>query len=411
MTDKLKELLENEVLGPEVKTALQEAFETKIKLAETQLQVTYAARYAHDKAVLVEAMDNLMQDTIAKELGEFKIDRDAVARQRAKLAEETVKIKRELRQKFNEQNSKFMEFVTNQLAEEVKEFHGDRRQALAERRKMAKQVAAIKESSRKQVAERIGRLEGFILKQLSEEITEFQIDKKALVEQRLQLSKLGKKKIQESQTKLISRSVDLLDKTLNEVIKKELVQWRADIKSARENNFGRRIFEAFATEYMTSYLSEGSEVKVLKAQLEESKKQIQTVQKAVKERTALVESAKKQIQAANDRAQRVVVLNELTTPLSRDKRAVMMEMLADVKTSQLKEAFNRYLPNVVNNGSTQRATNKPQTLSENAQRTVATGNRTPLAETVQGVDSSHDSEIGQILYLAGLTNNREATEN
>ena len=162
---------------------------------------------------------------------------------------------------------------------------------------------------------------------------------------------------------------------------------------------------------MTSYLSEGSEVKVLKAQLEESKKQIQTVQKAVKERTALVESAKKQIQAANDRAQRVVVLNELTTPLSRDKRAVMMEMLADVKTSQLKEAFNRYLPNVVNNGSTQRATNKPQTLSENAQRTVATGNRTPLAETVQGVDSSHDSEIGQILYLAGLTNNREATEN
>ena len=276
---------------------------------------------------------------------------------------------------------------------------------------MAKQVAAIKESSRKQVAERIGRLEGFILKQLSEEITEFQIDKKALVEQRLQLSKLGKKKIQESQTKLISRSVDLLDKTLNEVIKKELVQWRADIKSARENNFGRRIFEAFATEYMTSYLSEGSEVKVLKAQLEESKKQIQTVQKAVKERTALVESAKKQIQAANDRAQRVVVLNELTTPLSRDKRAVMMEMLADVKTSQLKEAFNRYLPNVVNNGSTQRATNKPQTLSENAQRTVATGNRTPLAETVQGVDSSHDSEIGQILYLAGLTNNREATEN
>ena len=307
MTDKLKELLENEVLGPEVKTALQEAFETKIKLAETQLQETYAARYAHDKAVLVEAMDNLMQDTIAKELGEFKIDRDAVARQRAKLAEETVKIKRELRQKFNEQNSKFMEFVTNQLAEEVKEFHGDRRQALAERRKMAKQVAAIKESSRKQVAERIGRLEGFILKQLSEEITEFQIDKKALVEQRLQLSKLGKKKIQESQTKLISRSVDLLDKTLNEVIKKELVQWRADIKSARENNFGRRIFEAFATEYMTSYLSEGSEVKVLKAQLEESKKQIQTVQKAVKERTALVESAKKQIQAANDRAQRVVV--------------------------------------------------------------------------------------------------------
>ena len=40
MTDQLKELLESEVLGPEVKTALQEAFDTKIKLAEAQLQET-----------------------------------------------------------------------------------------------------------------------------------------------------------------------------------------------------------------------------------------------------------------------------------------------------------------------------------------------------------------------------------
>ena len=411
MTDQLKELLENEVLGPEVKAALQEAFEIKIKQAETQLQETYATRYAHDKAVLVEAMDNLMQDTISKELTEFNLDRSAVSRQRAKLAEQTVKIKKQLKAQFNEQNSKFMDFVAKQLKTELEEFHQERRQALAERKRMAKQLSDVKNTTKAQLAERVNKLESFVLKQLSEEITEFQIDKKALVEQRVQLSKLGKKKIQESQQKLIKRSVSLLDNTLNEVIKKELTQWRTDIKSARENNFGRRIFEAFATEYMTSYLSEGSEIKVLKAQLEESKKQIQQAKHSINERVALVESAKKQIHEANERAQRVELLSELTNPLSREKRAVMLEMLEDVKTSHLKEAFSRYLPTVVHNGNAPRVANKSaQPLVENAQRTVATGNRTPLAETVQSVDHARDSEIGQILYLAGLTN-REVTEN
>jgi hypothetical protein len=405
MTDQLKELLESEVLGPEVKTALQEAFDNKIKLAEAQLQETYAARYAHDKAVLVEAMDRLMQDSIKKELNEFQIDRTAVSKQRAKLAEETVKIKTEMKQQIHENNKKFMDFATAQLRKEIVEFQKDRRAALTERKRLAREVQQLKESNNAKLAERINKLESFVLKQLSEEITEFQVDKKALVEQRVQLAKLGKKKIQESQQKLINRSVALLDKTLNEVIKNELVQWRDDIKSARENNFGRRIFESFVAEYMSSYLSEGSELKKLKLQLEENRKQLKTAQSHVQEKTRLAESAKKLIQEANDRAKRLETLTELTGPLSREKRAIMLEMLEDVKNNNLKEAFNRYLPTVLNNGNAPSVASKQRELVENAQRNVAiTGNRATLAETVQPTETAQNSEIGQILYLAGITN-------
>ena len=405
MTDQLKELLESEVLGPEVKTALQEAFDTKIKLAEAQLQETYAARYAHDKAVLVEAMDRLMQDSIKKELNEFQIDRTAVSKQRAKLAEETVKIKTEMKKQIHENNKKFMDFATAQLRKEIVEFQKDRRAALTERKRLAREVQQLKESNNAKLAERINKLESFVLKQLSEEITEFQVDKKALVEQRVQLAKLGKKKIQESQQKLINRSVALLDKTLNEVIKNELVQWRDDIKSARENNFGRRIFESFVAEYMGSYLSEGSELKKLKLQLEENRKQLKTAQSHVQEKTRLAESAKKLIQEANDRAKRLETLTELTGPLSREKRAIMLEMLEDVKNNNLKEAFNRYLPTVLNNGNAPSVASKQRELVENAQRNVAiTGNRATLAETVQPTETAQNSEIGQILYLAGITN-------
>lgn len=405
MTDQLKELLESEVLGPEVKTALQEAFDNKIKQAEAQLQETYAARYSHDKAVLVEAMDRLMQDSIKKELNEFQLDRDAVRKQRAKLAEETVKIKTAMNKQVQENNAKFMKFATAQLRKEIAEFQQDRRAALSERKRMAKEMQQLKESNNAKLAERINKLEGFVLKQLSEEITEFQVDKKALVEQRVQLAKLGKKKIQESQQKLINRSVALLDKTLNEVIKNELVQWRDDIKSARENNFGRRIFESFVAEYMSSYLSEGSEIKKLKLQLDESRKQLKQAHQHVQEKTRSAETAKKLIQEANDRAKRLETLTELTSPLSREKRAIMLEMLEDVKTNNLKEAFNRYLPTVLNNGNAPSVAGKQRELVENAQRNVAiTGNRATLAETVQPVETEQNSEIGQILYLAGITN-------
>ena len=94
MTTKLEELLENEVLGPEVKSALQEAFQAKIKQTEAKLQEDYAARYANDKQQLVEAMDNMMSDTIRAELEEFAEDRAALIAQKSKLSRETLAAKR-----------------------------------------------------------------------------------------------------------------------------------------------------------------------------------------------------------------------------------------------------------------------------------------------------------------------------
>ena len=49
MDKEIKDLLENDVLGEEAKTALQEAFDNKVKAAvaaaEQKLQEDYAARY------------------------------------------------------------------------------------------------------------------------------------------------------------------------------------------------------------------------------------------------------------------------------------------------------------------------------------------------------------------------------
>ena len=399
MTTKLEELLENEVLGPEVKSALQEAFQAKIKQAEAQLQEDYAARYANDKQQLVEAMDNMMSDTIRSELEEFAEDRAALIAQKAKLSRETLAAKRIAEAKVAQHTKLLNAFIAKQLKQEVSEFVSDRKTLESQRKQMAKQVEAIRESAKKSTQDRISKLEGFVVKKLSEEIAEFETDKKALIEQRAKLAAEGKQKINETKAAFLSKATTTLDKTLNEVIRKELVQWRDDIKVARENNFGRRIFEAVASEYMASYLSEGSEVKKLQRQLAESQSRIDEAKKQITEKTKLVESAAAQIKAANDRTQRLELMSEMLAPLARDKKAVMEEMLQDIKTVNLKEAFNRYLPTVMNGEATGAIRQK---LSENAtNKSVAfTGDRpNKLSEAVR---EDGNQDIGQILYLAGI---------
>ena len=399
MTTKLEELLENEVLGPEVKSALQEAFQAKIKQAEAQLQEDYAARYANDKQQLVEAMDNMMSDTIRSELEEFAEDRAALIAQKAKLSRETLAAKRIAEAKVAQHTKLLNAFIAKQLKQEVSEFVSDRKTLESQRKQMAKQVEAIRESAKKSTQDRISKLEGFVVKKLSEEIAEFETDKKALIEQRAKLAAEGKQKINETKAAFLSKATTTLDKTLNEVIRKELVQWRDDIKVARENNFGRRIFEAVASEYMASYLSEGSEVKKLQRQLAESQSRIDEAKKQITEKTKLVESAAAQIKAANDRTQRLELMSEMLAPLARDKKAIMEEMLQDIKTSNLKEAFNRYLPTVMNGEATGAIRQK---LSENAtNKSVAfTGDRpNKLSEAVR---EDGNQDIGQILYLAGI---------
>jgi hypothetical protein len=399
MTKQIEELLENEVLGPDVKAALKEAFETKVKQTEAKLHEDYAARYASDKHQLVEAMDSMLNDAIKSELEEFAEDRSALIAQKAKLSKETLSAKKLAENKVSGHIKLLNAFIGKQLQEELREFAQDRKTLDAQRKKMAREVEAIRESAKKQTQARISKLEGFVVSKLSEEIAEFETDKKALIEQRAKLAAEGKKNINETRSAFIKTASKTLDKTLNEVVRNELVQWRADIKLARENNFGRRIFEAVAAEYMASYLSEGTEVKKLQKQLAESQKRIDEAAKQIKSKQKLVESASTQIKAANDRATRMELLNEMLTPLSRDKKAVMEEMLRDIKTTNLREAYNRYLPTVMN-GETKSVVK--QQLAENTQnKSVAfTGDRpNKLSEAVREENSS---DIGQILYLAGI---------
>lgn len=402
METTLKDLLENTALGDELKATLQEAFENKIRSMETRLHEDYAARYQNDKAVLVEAMDRMLNDTIRSELGEFAEDR-------AKFRTATKSASQRYNARLREHMKAINAFVARQLNEELAEFVKDRRQLKVQRHQMANELENIRENTSLEYSQRVRKLEEFVLKQLSEEIAEFHSDKKALVEQRVKLAQQGRQRIEETRAQFINRAKNLVESTLNTVIRDELSQWRDDIKVARENNFGRKIFEAYAAEYMNSYLAEHSEVRKLTRQLTETNSRLDTALRSVdrqkQAQTRLVEDAQARIKTAEDRAQRMEIMQEITAPLGREKRAVMEDLLKGIRTQNLREAFNRYLPTVMQ-GNVAPAGRGKQALAESQtqeKRAVVTGNRTnKLAESVS---EETQADLGQILYLAGI--NRE----
>lgn len=397
MEKQLQDLLENEVLGPEAKTALQEAFTNKLKEAETKLQESYAHRFEHERGLLVEAMDKMLNDVVRKELSEFSQDKQAVAAKKVQLTQAVSEAKSTYNKKLAQHVKMMEQFMQGEIRKEITEFKADRKQLAVQRKSMATELLESKKNAQAALEAKIGKLENFVLQQLSEEISEFQSDKKALVEQRVKLASEAKRKLDETQRSFVNRATTVVDKTLNEVIKRELVQWRDDIKIARENNFGRKIFEAVAAEFMTSYLAEGTQVKKLSDQLKTQQAALAEAQKAIHEKENLLESVRAQSRAAQAQLQRAQVLNELLNPLARDKKKIMESLLEDVKTTHLKESYHRYLPAVLN----QNALAAPKAVQAKPSRAVAhSGDRVSLVETQQ--NPTEDRDLQNILYLAGV---------
>jgi len=397
MEKNLQELLESQVLGEEARTALQEAFAEKLKQAEQKLEESYALRFEHERAVLVETIDTMLSDVIRKELEEFAEDKRSVAAQKVKLAESRRQAKQVYEQKLNKNIHLLEKFMLKQITHEINEFQDDRKQLATQRVKMAQELNESRAQTQQAMQQQISRLENFVLKQLSEEIQEFVADKQALVEQRVKLATQAKTKLDETRAQFVNRATSVVDQTLNEVIRKELVQWRDDIRIARENNFGRKIFEAVAAEYMSSYLSEGTETKKLQKQLQQVESQLLEAQNTILQSKRLVESSQQAAHQAQDRAQRVEILNELLTPLRGDKRAVMENLLSDVKTANLKQAFHRYMPSVL----AEQSLVKPRATPNKVRTVEHSGNRQALVEQTQTPEDNTD--LQNILFLAGMT--------
>jgi hypothetical protein len=170
-----------------------------------------------------------------------------------------------------------------------------------------------------------------------------------------------------------------------------MTQLREDIEAARKNDFGRRIFESFASEYAASHLNEKSETAKLLQVVKQKEAELEEAAKIVAETQHLVESRESELRKAKDAATRKELMSELLNPLAGDKKEVMGSLLESVQTDKLRTAFDKYLPAVMNGGSPAK-----KVLSEGKE---ITGDKAQ-AQPIGGEEKT--AEIFDIRRLAGL---------
>ena len=363
MLDAIKPLLESGLINEDIGIQLNEAWETKLNEAREQvraeLREEFAQRYEHDRVVMVEALDKMVTDSLSEEIEEFRAEKIA-------MNEDRVRAQNKLR----ESATKFNDFMVTKLAEEIKELRSDRK--------------IQKESQEK--------LEQFVVHALSREIKEFSQDKKAVVEAKVKLVAEGRKQLESLKSRFVAESAKRLNTVVSSHLKGELSQLKEDIKVARENNFGRRLFEAFAGEFSVTHLNEKSETRKLVAKLAEKESQLAEAKQQVNQTAQLVESKEREVRIIKESVNREKAMGQLLSTLNEEKAAVMQSLLEGVQTTKLQATFDKYLPAVLNTGADKSTKIVKERIVE------ATGNKTAKKE----VEVEARDNVIDIKRLAGL---------
>ena len=318
MIDAISKLVESGAISEDVRNSIQEAWDNKIKENKEQvgaeLREEFAKRYEHDKANMIEAIDKMMNEKLSEEITKFVEDRKALAQEKIAYKENVGK-----------HSAKLESFILNKLSEELKELHSDR----------------------KGVHENFKKMEEFVVGALAKEIKEFHEDKKGVVETKVKLVAEAKKQMAKMKEAFITRSAKVVESAVNKKLAEELKSLKEDITAAREINFGKKIFEAFASEYQNSYLNEKSETSKLMKVVDETTLKLKDAEKVIEEKQAVIESKEAEAKRQADLMERKEKMAEMLKPVGKDKSEVMSQLLESVSTDKLEASLNKYLPHVM----------------------------------------------------------------
>jgi len=239
--------------------------------------------------------------------------------------------------------------------------------------------------------EGLAKLENFMVHALAREIQEFAADKRDVVETKVRLVREARAKLDTLKARFVKESAEKMSQAVSRHLKSELSQLQEDIKTARENNFGRRIFEAYASEFGATHLNEKAEVRKLYNALARKDQQLAEAIKLAQRAKVVVESKEREIRVIKESNERDSTMEMLLAPLNKEKQEVMRNLLESVQTTRLKNAFEKYLPAVLED----RSVKASKVITENV--SVATGDK-----SVPSGQQEDRSNVIDLKRLAGL---------
>ena len=322
---------------------------------------------------MLDIVKQLFENNVISEEIKSEIESAWTSRIQENRDQVTAELREEFAQKYEHDKDAMVEAVEAMLSDRLQAELGE----LAE--------------DRQRVADNVAQLESFIVDALAKEIAEFHADKKDLAETKVKLVRESKAKFEAIKKDFIAKSAKIIEETVAKGLKSEMAQLKEDIDAARKNDFGRRIFESFASEYAASHLNEKSETAKLLKVVATKEQELEEAAKIVVETQEQVASKEKEIAIIKESAKRRDVMGELLGPLSGDKKSVMGELLESVQTDKLYSAFDKYLPAVMNGGTpSKKALTEAKEITGDKQQ----------AQTFSSEEKT--AEIFDIRRLAGL---------
>lgn len=362
---KLEKLLKESKLSDEAKALITEAWNEEKSQVAAEIRLEMKERYNEDHKGLVEGLNSLMNSIIEESM-------QSVYDEKRKLVSDRMKIRESL--------GTFSDFANKILAEEVKGMRQERN--------------TLNESMQQFI--------NFSNKILAEELSEFHGEKQKLVEQRIKLIAEGKQQIQEAKKNFVEKASTSVAQFLEESNTKLQTEFLQEIMEARQNMFGRKLFEAFKQEFHAKQFNENSILSKMNSALNESESKMMDMKVKLQEAQEKAALAENRMRIMEDKQARAAIISELTKPLTPVQKRIMENLLESTQTNKLKDDFDRYHKSVLKESadSSHAVVNKQANkviLSEGVK--THTGNRT------QKIDNStleDDDILADIKKRAGI---------
>jgi hypothetical protein len=178
--------------------------------------------------------------------------------------------------------------------------------------------------------------------------------------------------------------VDKIDAFFEMRLSAEMEELKEDLDVVKQNEFGRKIFEAFAKTYGESYVDEDA---------------VQSKLAIAEAKLADVESTLAERETKINRMVREAKMEEILSPLSGKKREQMAMILKNVDTSRLEESYKYFIGRVLKEDETSSAKPLTEGASRATKTTVVTGEAKTIVESAQG---SKATDLDNLRRLAGI---------
>ncbi len=177
--------------------------------------------------------------------------------------------------------------------------------------------------------------------------------------------------------------VDKIDQFFEMRLTAEMEELKEDLAVVKQNEFGRKIFEAFAETYGTSYVDEDaiqSKLTVAEAKLADAEKVLAAREASI---ATMVREAK---------------MEQVLSSLTGKKREQMAMVLRNIETGRLEESYKFFIGRILKEDVAAPAAVVTESVVD-TKTTVITGEPAIIVESAKG---SKSSDMANLKRLAGI---------